>query len=327
MHGQLRMVGVLGCLLIAAGFGGLGIWQQRLQQARSDETHATRLAAAQQEVESALTQDLLLRSNWLAGDPASVAYVADALAAERVDAASISDLFEERRVQLGLDAVGLIDSDGGWVTGTRPWQDSGGRPAGHAVFAAARAGRQAAHGLVREQERLFLGVIAPMLRGGVVVAYSYAGRRIDGAFLERLAALVPGELALVDDAVHARVWSSSGQRDQQAWLAALADASGSLARLPLMADSGGALLLGRSTRAPTIDLLPLWMLAAGFGLLWLLLLAICRRALLVPIDSALGLLERAAAGDRHLRAPAWPSGARGRFAAAFDVLMQRAGAR
>ncbi|GMU42109.1 MAG: hypothetical protein IT479_09010 [Xanthomonadales bacterium] len=323
MKRRLAGVGALGLLLIAAGFCALALWQQQVLRARAVQAHLTRLVAAQAEVENAIAADLALRGAWLATDPASASYVADALADASADVASISDLIEERRVQLGLDAVGVIDVAGNWVAGTRPWQDSGGKPAGHALYLAAREGRRAARGLVREQERLFLGVIEPMLRGGEVVAYVYAGRRIDGAFLARIAALADGELALVDDGMRARVWVRSGERDEQDWLAALAKADGAIARLPLLAATDGALLLAAPARAQGIERLPLLVVAAGFAALWWTLLAVCWHELLEPIDSALGLLERAASGERHLRAPAWLNGARGRFAIAFDGLMQR----
>ena len=67
--------------------------------------------------------------------------------------------------------------------------------------------------------------------------------------------------------------------------------------------------------------------AAALSLAWLLALYLWWRSSLQPAMLACDLLERAALGDLKLRAPPWPSGLRGRFAAAFDTLMLRVGSR
>ena len=66
---------------------------------------------------------------------------------------------------------------------------------------------------------------------------------------------------------------------------------------------------------------------AAATLAWLLALYAWWRWSLQPATLACDLLERAALGDFKLRAPGWPSGLRGRFAAAFDALMLRLGSR
>lgn len=324
MRARFWLVAALGLLLIAAGFLTLSLWLDARQQARDRSAFDARMTAAQAEVEAAIAADLDARAGWLATDPASVAYFADAMTADP-DTASISDLLEERRQQLGLDSVGLIDAEGRWIAGTRRWQDSGGKPAGHAAFVAARDSGRPARGLVREESRVFLGVIQPLLRGGARVAFVYAGRELDAALLRRLTLLVDGELALIDDATKPQLWAREGERDAGAWLSALG-AEASAWRAPLFGDRHARLLAQPASMAPG-DRLPLLVAALAFAAFWLLLLAAIWRRLLQPIDSALGLLERAARGDFNLRAPAWPSGTRGRFASAFDVLMQRVGAR
>jgi hypothetical protein len=55
-----------------------------------------------------------------------------------------------------------------------------------------------------------------------------------------------------------------------------------------------------------------------------LLVAVWRLAV-APFDHACALLERAARGNFHQRAPRWTGGTAGRFAAAFDALMVRFG--
>ena len=97
---------------------------------------------------------------------------------------------------------------------------------------------------------------------------------------------------------------------------------------PLFADEATAelrwapLIVGEDDRATN------WLLGLGavLSLAWMVLVILFRQRVLDPMDNACDLLERAALGDFHLRAPAWPRGRRGRFAAALDSLMLRLGA-
>lgn len=328
MRTRWWLVALAGIGLIALLVGALGIWQAQRADETARRTDALRLDAARREIEANIVADLALRAGWLAGDAATTAYVADALASGTPDVASISDLLGERRTQLEVDTVGLIDRSGAWVAGTRPWLDSGGKPAGHRLFLSARAAGKPSSGLVREDSRLFLVTLAPMLRAGGVIAYAYAGRELDTTLLERLAKLVPADTALVEDAMRPRVWAASGEHEQDEWLAALAPGARPVWTAPLFADTEGAQWLALATDARSQpDWLPLLTAGLALAMAWLAFCAAGWGRLLVPVYTALGLLERAASGDFHLRAPAWPGGMRGRFAAAFDVLMQRIGAR
>ncbi len=319
---QMLVAASVGLLLILSSGVSLGLWLQQDTASRDRARQHTQLLAAQAELESTLGADLALRAAWIASDNASVAYIADALAlasaGQPVDVASISDLLGERRAQTGLEIAGVIDSSGRWVVGSRPWLVSGGVPSGHALFQRAQQAHAPVQGLVREEGRVFLGVIAPLLRAGAIEAWLYVARPLDSAWLARMAALVPAELAIVDDG--GQVLAQTGPVAQQA--------SSEPLRMALFGSNGPVVMQARF--AP-VDGPALLLSALAFTALWcagwVLLLALAWRALLQPIDSACALLERAANGDFHLRAPDWRSGVRGRFASAFDALMARVGTR
>ena len=316
---------LLGLLLIVASGTSLALWLHADAGDRGQARYRAQLLAAQAEVESSLSEDLALRAAWIASDNASVAYIADALAlagaGQPVDIASISDLLGERRTQSGLEIVGVIDPAGRWVVGARPWLDSGGLPSGHPLFQRAQKEHAQVRGLVREEGRVFLGVIAPLMRAGAIEAWLYAARPLDGAWLARIAALAPAELAIGDTA---------GQVLAPAGAAGSIDETGSdrVLRQDLFGGTGPVVLQARLPRIDEAALLAPVLLFTVIGCaVWLLLVVVAWRSLLHPIDSACGLLERAAGGDFHLRAPAWRGGTRGRFASAFDALMARVGAR
>ncbi len=345
---RLSGVAAIGIVVICASVLGAG----RIIAERADragiERAISQLRAAQAEVERGLTAELRLRASLLASDRASMAYIADALSVGAVpgavDSASISDLLAERRDQLGLDAAGVIDIEGRFVAGTRPWTDSGGNPARHPLFIEARTTQEAAIGLVREDNRLFLGSIQPITRGDTVDAYLYAASAIDAGTLKTLTALAPMDLALVAAAPPAEFLGQSGDLAEASWTAALDRAGATRVDSVVEVTAAGhrttlislfghgeqALLLARPRQAPenaSAVAAPLLALAGLLSLLWLLLLASWWRSTLQPLQGACALLERAATGDFNLRAPPWQGGMRGRFAAAFDALMLRVGSR
>jgi hypothetical protein len=344
---RILLVAAAGVIIICAGvYLAAASADQRVASAAAERDGA-QLRAAQAEVERGMTAELRLRAGLLAADGATMAYIADALnvgVGQSVDSASISDVLAERRAQLGLDAIAVIDIGGRYIAGTRPWTDSGGNPARHPLFAEVRNGQQLPIGLVREEARLFLATMVPIARGGTVDAYLYAARAIDAGLLTTLSALAQMDLALVAATPPARLLAHTGVQGEASWTAALERAgaaplaaardvvagNASATLMPLFGNGAQALLLAR---APTVrsdsDLLnqPLAALAGALALAWLLLLASWWRAILQPVQSACALLERAARGDFHLRAPPWRRGMRGRFADAFDTLMLRVGSR
>ena len=346
---RLFGVAVVGIAIICASAYGVSIAVSERVRRADNERVSLQLRAAQAEVERGRIAELKLRVGLLAADGASMAYIADALAVgatpgQSVDAASISDLLAERREQLGLDAVGVIDVEGRFVAGTRPWTDSGGVPARHPLFTEARSGQRLAIGLVREDGRLFLGAIQPMTRAGTVDAYLYAASALDTGLLKTLTALAPMDLALVAAAPPTQLLGQSGDLPESSFTAALERAGATriddalevtaagdrTTLIPLFGHGEQALLLARTRSAPEDHLAvtaPMLALAGLLSTLWTLVLGVWWRSTLQPFHAACDLLERAATGDFHLRAPAWRGGVRGRFAAAFDALMLRAGSR
>lgn len=319
----------LGLLLIAASSLSLWLWLQGDARTREQASRTAQLRAALAEVETSLAADLEARTAWIASDNATIAYIADALAladgGQPVDTASIADLLEERRAQTGLTIAGVIDLDGRWVVGARPWLDSGGLPSGHALFQRAQQEHALVRGVVREDGRAYLGAILPLMRGGTIEAWLYAARPLDEAWLQRLGALVPATLVLRDR--DERTLAQSGAAADGDRLEAAADQDPGL-RLPLFGSDAPVALYVRLPDSDTAHAaIPVLAFALVWAAFWLLLLAVAWRVLLHPIDSACGLLERAAGGDYHLRAPLWRGGTRGRFATAFDTLMTRLGGR
>jgi hypothetical protein len=319
------LIGLAGAVVLM-GACGLIAAQLQSSQAQVNEIRAAQLLqSAQDQLEANARSQLRLRADLLASDGATLAYIVDALQqgsipGQNVDAASISDVLAERRAQLGLDLVGVIAIDGRWIAGTRPWTDSGGAPSRHPLFQQARDSHEAATGLVLDERRLYLASIQPIVRAGNVDAYLFAANEIGAEFVAALARLAPVELS---------VYASDEPQDSllQSTPELLGKAGEPMTR-SLFADEATAqlrwspLIMGDGNSGSP------WLLALGaaLSLAWIALVVLFRQRVLVPIDVACDLLERAAMGDFHLRAPAWPQGRRGRFAAAFDSLMLRLGA-
>lgn len=344
-----RMVGLAlaGVALIVVSAGGAELWLDAKLEAGARERALLQLTAAHREVEHAREAELRLRARMLAADTAASAYIADALAVaatpgQSIDTASISDLLGERREQLGLDAIGVIDTSGRWIAGTRPWTDSGGAPVRHPLYLRARDQQQLALGLVRNEQRIYLAAIQPMGRGGSIDAYWYAASELNLEFVAAVAALAPVDLALLATAPPQQLLAPPATLGEDRWwelasalgntpiTAPTAAEAGAALVLPVYAGAGESLLLARP-RAVDSEVteirVVLYALAAIWSLLWLGALSWWWRSTLAPIGTACDLLERAALGDFHLRAPAWPGGVRGRFASAFDALMLRLGSR
>ncbi|MBK8069922.1 MAG: hypothetical protein IPK27_20585 [Rhodanobacteraceae bacterium] len=227
-----------------------------------------------------------------------------------MDTASIADLLEERRAQTGLGIAGIIDIGGRWVVGARPWLDSGGLPSGHALFQRAQQEHALVRGVVREEGRAYLGVILPLMRGGTIEAWLYAARPLDEAWLQRLAALAPVKLVLRDR--DERTLAQAGAPADGDRQDASADRGPGL-RLPLFGSDAPVALHAQLSDSETAHLTtPILALARSRGAAsGCCCSVVAWRALLHPIDSACGLLERAAGGDFHLRAPLWRGGTRG----------------
>ncbi|MGE4071725.1 MAG: cache domain-containing protein [Lysobacterales bacterium] len=319
------LIGLVGAALLMGACWLITLQLQSSQQQADENRAAQLLQAAQEQLEANASSQLRLRADLLALDGATMAYIVDALQqgsipGQNVDAASISDVLAERRSQLGLDLVGVIAVDGRWIAGTRPWTDSSGSPARHPLFQQARDSHEAATGLVLDERRLYLASIQPIVRAGNVDAYLFAANEIGAEFVAALARLAPVEISVYasDDPQNSLLQSSPELRG----------VSAENRTRPLFADAATAQLRWSALESDAnSDGSPLILgLGAVLSLLWMALVMLFRQRVLRPIDSACDLLERAAMGDFHLRAPAWPHGLRGRFAAAFDSLMLRLGA-
>ena len=324
---RVWLLGAIGVALIMALCLAAAVHLDRARL-QAESTRSPRLLqVAQAQLESNMQAQLRLRAELLALDNATMAYVVDALQqggvpGQTIDTASISDVLADRRAQLGLDLVGVIGVDGRWVTGTRPWGASNGMPLQHPLFQQARDGHELAMGLVLDERRLFLGAIQPIVRAGSVDAYLYTATEIEAGFIAALTRLAPFDISIF-----------AAASPDQALLRSSPDAPNAAAQtadnrqLDLFGDSKTARLAWTAKAGISGDASSSRNLLMGLGallsLLWLVLVAAIWVRVLRPVDNACDLLERAAMGDFHLRAPAWPMGRRGRFAAAFDRLMLR----
>lgn len=310
------LIGLAGAALLMGACWLIAAQLQSLQRQTDEDRAAQLLQTAQDQLEVNARSQLRLRADLLAADGATMAYVVDALQqgsipGENVDAASISDVLAERRSQLGLDLVGVIAVDGRWIAGTRPWTDGGSSPARHPLFRQARDSHEAATGLVLDERRLYLASIQPIVRAGNVDAYLFAANEIGADFVAALARLAPVEVS---------VYASSDPQGSllQSAPELLGKASETMVR-PLFADEATAelrwapLIVGEDDRATN------WLLGLGavLSLAWMVLVILFRQRVLDPMDNACDLLERAALGDFHLRAPAWPRGRRGTLCSGF----------
>ena len=108
-------------VLVVVTLALLRMHDERLEDALS-QRHLVAIREAQRLVEAQSVRELSLRAELIASNQAVTAYVVQALDAVlpgmEVDAASVADLLEERRQQLGLAMAAVLDADGTLVATT-----------------------------------------------------------------------------------------------------------------------------------------------------------------------------------------------------------------
>jgi eukaryotic-like serine/threonine-protein kinase len=193
----------LGCAL-ALGLIALCGWLLHRSAA------ADALNAAQQRLHSAAqfhlaqqasrARELMLVTRQLADDKGFVGYIAQAVqqgAAGSIDAASIRDLLDERRSQLGIDVAMVLDSRGKTLVDTASYQTSQPDLAHNAAVAQVLADLTPASGYLLGRERLMQIAVAPLLLGSGSEGMLLSGRLIDDAFAAQTGGLGATDIALI----------------------------------------------------------------------------------------------------------------------------------
>ena len=331
-------------LLVAAG---LLYWQQvRLQSVLAGNRLDT-ARAVQALVEKQIATDLDARGQLIAGNQAFIGYVTQALGGilpgTLADTASVVDLLDERRAQLGLTLAALIDNQGQLIAsrdGISERKDFTREPLfGEAVNTIATT-----RGLWVDQNRVFQVTILPLARYGSDAGFLLVGAPLDEATLRAIASAAKVEVALLATSPSGpSVAASTLDPSQSAGLlTAMPDTSGAKAsqdftlrlqgaryrayvaplsgsntvKLAVLAPVGGGLASLASTGLPMIIglLLGLSLMVAAS--------VFARASILGQVNEMARIIKRAAtSGDYHLRAT--EIGLLAPLGAAFNQLMGR----
>lgn len=335
-------------LWAAAGFvvllcAVLLYWQQaRLQGYLADSRVAT-ARSVQELVEQQIRQDLDARVELIAGNQAFVGYVTQAmggiLPGTVVDSASIVDILEERRAQLGLTIAAVIDGQGQLIASRDRISERHGF-ASEPLFAQAVTSNATAHGLWIDGDRVFFVAMVPLAAYGSDAGFLFVGTALDDAVATTIATTADAEVAMFAIDGTRRVLAASSA-DAQTDFTEVAQgsrasgASGGFVRGPLRgyvaplfgSRSGDLLVVVRSANTwlgAVTQGLPL-LIALGLGLLAMFVAV--RRANARAADQVQELARvvdhAATTGDYHLQVAAAEAGVLQPIAAAFNRLMHR----
>lgn len=344
-HKTLWLATIALAVLILAG---LFSWQQsRLQATLADQQLAT-ARAVQTLVETQLQQDLDARAELIAGNQAFIGYLSQAmggiLPGTVVDSASIVDLLEERRAQLGLTLAAVIDGQGQLIA-SRDRISERRDFASEPLFAQAVTSNAVTRGLWVDEGRVFHVSILPLAAYGSDAGFLLVGTPLDDAVARTIADTANAQAAvfaitprgpvlaastldptlseqllshLRDDlgvAEH-RLDTRVAGEDYRGYVAPMfGSEAGQLVVLVANADAlSHALSLGMPMLAAAIVCLLLLVFS------WLAL----RAHMVARVEVLARVMERAAStGDYHLQVPETEAGVLAPLAAAFNRLMAR----
>lgn len=354
MTNSIRYALLSALILIAAAAAALGLsflHDRRLSDAVAAD-HLDAIRSAQTLVERAQTDQLTVRAQLIASNQAVTGYIVQSLETSlpgtEVDYASVVDLLEERRSQLGLAIAAVLDADGRIVATTEPLsgRDSlGDLP----TFLAVRESQSARTAVLVDRTRLLGIAIQPLAVYGANEAYLLVGMPINQAFAESIAQVGAADVAvLMSTADGPLIAASTLPTEESARLTAALRAAGgrtdgkkdlrfeidiggvahraSLA--PLFGDAearllavipndGGSAVFDASRLPFLIGVgLALLLLAVALAMLWFRLLA--------PADALARMIEYSAeSGDFRVKAPLRGGRAITRIAGAFNRACER----
>lgn len=333
----IRAVSTL--LVVLALVLGLLWWQAN----RIVDTYVTRQIstslAAQKLVEQQHRRDISTRAELIADNQAFVGYVSQALAEPlpgmEVDTFSVVDLLEERRQQLGMDVIAVLNEQGGVIAGTSRLSESsefGIEP----LFVQARDSAKASNGLWLKDGLLMQIAIQPLAADGFNDKFLLVGMSVGYAMASEIAGVGEAKIALLAMEPQGQLVSASTLplAEEKALASALRTADDLDAKTAALAgkhyrtvstrlfdsDDGRLLVLVNSDLGITL-LLPMMLagllalLASAFTLAWYW------SRVEVPSMHLAELLKRAINGDYHLRKVVQGSSAVKRIAGEFNHLM------
>ena len=350
MTNSVRYALLSAVLMIAAAATVLGLsflHDRRLSDAVAAD-HLDAIRSAQALVERAQTDQLTVRAQLIASNQAVTGYIVQSLETSlpgtEVDYASVVDLLEERRSQLGLALAAVLDADGRIVATTEPLagRDSlGDLPA----FLAVRESQAARTAVLVDGTRLLGIAIQPLAVYGANEAYLLVGMPVNQAFAESIAKVGAADVAvLVSTADGPLIAASTLPTAESTRLAAALRAGASkiegrfdididgvahrASLAPLFGDADARLLAvipndsgSEVFRASWLPFLlgvglALLLLAAALAMLWFRVLA--------PADALARMVEYSAeSGDFRVKAPLKGGRAIARIAAAFNRACER----
>ena len=351
MTNSVRYALLCALILIAAAATILGLsflHDRRLSDAVATD-HLDVIRSAQALAERAQTDQLTVRAQLIASNQAVTGYIVQSLETSlpgtEVDYASVVDLLEERRSQLGLALAAVLDADGRIVATTEPLagRDSlGDLPA----FLAVRESQAARTAVLADGTRLLSVAIQPLAVYGANEAYLLVGMPVNQAFAESIAqvgaadvavlmsttdgpliaasTLPAAESARLTTALRATAGKTDGRFEidiggvaHRASLAPLfGDAEARL--LAVIPNDSGSAVFSASWLPFLIGVgLALLLLAVALAMLWFRVLA--------PADALARMVEYTAeSGDFRVKAPLKGSRAIVRIAEAFNRACERA---
>lgn len=338
-------------ILIAAAATVLGLsflHDRRLSDAVAAD-HLDVIRSAQALVERAQTDQLTVRAQLIASNQAVTGYIVQSLETSlpgtEVDYASVVDLLEERRSQLGLAIAAVLDADGRIVATTEPLvgrDGLGDLPA----FLAARESQSARTAVLADRTRLLGIAIQPLAVYGANEAYLLVGMPINQAFAESIAQVGAADVAVLmstadgpliaastlpaaeSTRLTAALRAGAGKTDGRFEI----DIDGATHRAslaPLFGDSQARLLAvipNGSGSAVSDAAWPPFLIGVGLVLpLLAVALAMLWFRVLAPADALARMIEYSAeSGDFRVKAPLKGGRAMTRIAAAFNRACERA---
>lgn len=195
--GRKRWIALL--VLTLAGAAGLLLWQQIRLQNRLADYRLETARSVQRLAEQQLGKDLDTRAELIAANQAFIGYVSQAmggiLPGTVADNASIVDLLEERRAQLGLTIAAVINGQGQLIA-SRDGISENMDFTREALFTDAVTNNATTHGVWFNDHRIFYVSILPLTRYGSDAGFLLVGMPVDQELAELLSQTAGTQIAL-----------------------------------------------------------------------------------------------------------------------------------